>query len=105
MMDDFDMISGIGAGVPSTGSPGPGVVFTPPHLIADSIKAQVDALLGTVPPDKRLVVVTVLTRAGANAAIAYRPFESDHLVVGAWVGKTGWTQAPLEGGVFVKAAL
>lgn len=102
-MDDLDGVVGLGqpAIAQADGDPGPGVVFTPPHLIADSIKAEVGRLLGTVPEDKHFVVVTVVTTTGANAAIAYRI--DNRLQVGAWIGKSGWDR-PVAGGAFVKAA-
>jgi hypothetical protein len=96
------MISGLEAPAlaQADGDPGPGVVVAPVGLISDALQLAVANVLATVPPDKRLAFVAVATERGVNLAVAYRA--GPHMVVAAWLGKSGWDK-PLGRGVALQA--
>ena len=101
MIDDMDIIAGLGtpAVTQADGDLGPGVVVTPATQIGDGIQLAVANVLAGLPPDAHGAIVGIATREGLNLAFAYRVGKG--FEVGAWVGKSGWTQ-PLGAGVTLR---
>lgn len=64
----------------------PGVVITPPHLIRDAIKRQVETVLLGIETGKTGALVAVATQDGVNLAVAHR--FKQRWEVTAWIGKS-----------------
>jgi hypothetical protein len=70
-------------------APKPGVVITPPHLIADSIKSSVEKVFAGVEPGHGTAMVEVELETGVNLVIGHRfDGEKFDLDVATWIGKS-----------------
>jgi hypothetical protein len=67
----------------------PGVAITPPTMIADSIKREVDRVLNQLPETKAFVRIDVEVARGTNVVFGYRDtFDGKWKVAaGGWIGK------------------